>query len=94
MRVLSADCVVFSPPPPCHDYAFFLHLTRRALARAELAGNSVEDVFSSLDESGKDSLSHAQFWEVTLAVNILYSMSSNSLKLVLSSPPRCDPITA
>lgn len=34
------------------------------MARAELAGESLEEAFSNRDEQGRGSLSHAQFWEV------------------------------
>lgn len=36
----------------------------RALARAELGGSSVEEVFALADKEGTESLSHAEFWEV------------------------------
>ena len=42
--------------------------TGRALARAELGGTSVPEKFSLADATGTDSLSHAEFWEVTLVV--------------------------
>lgn len=37
----------------------------RALARAELGGTSVAETFSLADAKGTDSLSHAEFWEVS-----------------------------
>lgn len=38
----------------------------RALARAELGGSSVAEAFSVLDKKATDSISHADFWEVSL----------------------------
>lgn len=40
----------------------------RALARAELGGSSVGDTFSLADAKGTDSLSHAEFWEVSACI--------------------------
>lgn len=37
----------------------------RALARAALGGSSIEEAFyCRLDDGGRESLSHAKFWEV------------------------------
>ncbi|CAM9603690.1 unnamed protein product [Ectocarpus sp. 12 AP-2014] len=36
---------------------------KRALARAELGGSSVQEAFSLFDKEGTDSVSHADFWE-------------------------------
>lgn len=47
------------------DAFCLLSLVRRAMARAELGGLSVEGALSSVDKGGRDSLSHAEFWEVS-----------------------------
>lgn len=61
---------------------------RRMLARAELGGNSAEETFYRLDDRGKDSLSHAEFWEVTIP-----RLSSRNGKAAPLSQSDVDPIT-
>lgn len=58
-----------NPPRVANGRAFFMY---RALARAELGGNSVEEAFFRVDERGEDSVSHAEFWKVRQYSGLLY----------------------